>query len=75
MLIKNHFPRDHRLYKIFNRNTLKLNSVAGVTCVALLSSIIAKYYQQEMQTDEVIAEIKTTVLLMVSGYKIYPLQG
>ena len=23
-LIKKHFPRDHKLYKIFNRSTLKL---------------------------------------------------
>ena len=24
-LVKKHFPRDHKLYKIFNRNTLKLS--------------------------------------------------
>ena len=40
-LVKKHFPRGHKLYKIFNRNTLKLS----YSCMS--SNIIAKYYQQQ----------------------------
>ena len=45
-LIKKHFPKDHRLYKIFNRNTLKLGYMSYMS--RLLSNIIAKNYQQKI---------------------------
>ena len=35
-LVKKHFPRDHKLYKIFNRNTLKLS----YSCMSSMSRLI-----------------------------------
>ena len=46
-LVKKHFPRGHKLYKIFNRNTLKLSYSCLVACLAFLSNIITEYYQQQ----------------------------
>ena len=56
--IKKHFPRDHRLYVIFNRNELKLR---------YMSSVIEQHncnYQEKMWIDYAIAETKTTVLFI-----------
>ena len=40
-LRKKHFPKDHRLYKIFNRNTLKLS----YSCMGNMSSVIKQQLQ------------------------------
>ena len=42
-LVKKHFPRGHKLYKIFNRNTLKLS----YSCMSSMSSI----YEQITNKD------------------------
>ena len=52
-LVKKHFPRGHKLYKIFNRNTLKLS-------YSCMSGMFSEY---------VIEELKRTVILMVNVCK------
>ena len=68
-LLKKHFPVDHNLYIIFNRNTLQLS----YSCMSSMSSIIKQHNYKVLSTTEnldyVIAEIKKTVLLMINVYK------
>ena len=47
-LAKNHFPRDHKLYKIFNRNTLKLS----YSCMSTMSSVIKQHNYRVLLTTE-----------------------
>ena len=45
-LIKKHFPRDDRLYKIFNRNTPKLSC----SCMSNMSSVIKQHNHKVLST-------------------------
>ena len=47
-LVKKHFPRDHKLYKIFNRNTLKLS----YSCMNSMSSVIKQHNYKILSTTE-----------------------
>ena len=47
-LIK-HFPRDHRLHKIFNRDTLKL----GYSCMSNMPSIIKPHNCKLLSTKNI----------------------
>ena len=47
-LVKKHFPRDHKLYKIFNRNTLKLS----YSCMGSMSSVIKQHNCKVLSTTE-----------------------
>ena len=47
-LVKKHFPRGHKLYKIFNRNTLKLS----YSCMSSMSSIIKQHNYRVLSTTE-----------------------
>ena len=47
-LVKKHFPRDHKLYKIFNRNTLKLS----YSCMSSMSSVIKQHNYKVLSTTE-----------------------
>ena len=47
-LVKKHFPRGHKLYKIFNRNTLKLN----YSCMSSMSSVIKQHNYRVLSTTE-----------------------
>ena len=48
-LVKMHFPRDHKLYKIFNRNTLKLS----YNCMSSMSSVIKQRNYKISATESV----------------------
>ena len=47
-LVKKHFPRGHKLYKIFNRNTLKLS----YSCISSMSSVIKQHNYKVLSTTE-----------------------
>ena len=47
-LVKKHFPRGHKLYKIFNRNTLKLS----YSCMTSISSVIKQHNYKVLSTTE-----------------------
>ena len=47
-LVKKNFPRGHKLYKIFNRNTLKLI----YSCMSSMSSVIRQYNYRVLSTAE-----------------------
>ena len=44
--MKNNFPRDHQLYKIFNRNKLKLS----YSCISSMSSVIQQHNYKALST-------------------------
>ena len=69
-LVKKHFPRGHKLYKIFNRNTLKLS----YSCMSSMSSIYKQHNYEVLSTTENVDRLcncrsKETVLLMVNVYE------
>ena len=47
-LVKKNFPRGHKLYKIFNRNTLKLS----YSCMSSMSSVIKQHNYRVLSTTE-----------------------
>ena len=47
-LVKKHFPRGHKLYKIFNRNTLKLS----YSSMSSISSVIKQNNYRVLSTAE-----------------------
>ena len=47
-LIKKHFPWDHKLHKIFNRNTLKLS----YSCMSSMSSVIKQCNYKVLSTTK-----------------------
>ena len=47
-LVKNHFLRSHKLYKIFNRSTLKLS----YSCISSRSSVIKQHNYKVLSTTE-----------------------
>ena len=47
-LVKEHFLRGHKLYKIFNRNTLKLS----YSCMSSMSSVIKQHNYSVLSTIE-----------------------
>ena len=47
-LVRKHFPRDHELYKIFNRNKLKLS----YSCMSSMSSVIKEHNYKVLATAE-----------------------
>ena len=47
-LIKEHFPRDHKLHKIFNRNTLKLS----YSCMSSMSRVIKQHNYKVLSTTK-----------------------
>ena len=47
-LVKKHFPRGHKLYKIFNRNALKLS----YSCMSSMSSVIKQHNYRVLPTTE-----------------------
>ena len=47
-LVKKHFPRGHKLYKIFKRNTLKLS----YSCMSSMSSVIKQHNYRVLSTAE-----------------------
>ena len=47
-LVKEHFPRGLQLYKIFNRNTLKLS----YSCMSSMSSVIKQHNYRVLSTTE-----------------------
>ena len=47
-LVKKHFPRDHRLYKIFNKNILKFS----YSCMISMSSNIKQHNYKVISTTE-----------------------
>ena len=47
-LIKKHFPRDHKLHKIFNRNTLKLS----YSCMSSMSRVIKQHNYKVLSTTK-----------------------
>ena len=47
-LVKKHFPRGHKLYKVFNRKTGKLS----YSCMSSLSSVIKQYNYRVLSTTE-----------------------
>ena len=46
--VKKHFPRDHKLYKIFNRNTLALS----YSCMSSISSVIKQHNYKVLSTTK-----------------------
>ena len=47
-LVKKHFPRDHKLHKIFNTNTLKLS----YSCMSTMSSVTKQHYYKVLLTTK-----------------------
>ena len=47
-LVEKHFPRGHKLYKTFNRNTLKLS----YSCMSSMSSVIKQHNYRVLSTTE-----------------------
>ena len=47
-LVKKHFPKDNPMYKIFNRNTLKLS----YSCMRNISSIISSHNKHILKSDD-----------------------
>ena len=47
-LVKKHFPRGQKLYKVFNRNTLKLSH----SCMSSMSSVIKQHNYRVLSTAE-----------------------
>ena len=47
-LVKKHFPRGHKLYKIFTRNTLKLS----YSCISSMFNVIKQHIYKVLSTTE-----------------------
>ena len=47
-LLKKYFPRDHKLYRIFNRNTLKLS----YSCMRSMSTVIKQHNYKILSTTK-----------------------
>ena len=47
-MIKKHFPKDHKLHKIFNTNTIKLS----YSCMPNMSSVIKQHNQKVLSSSQ-----------------------
>ena len=65
-LVKKHFPKHHRLHKLFNPNTVKLSYSCMSNMSSFIKNITLIFYrrQQKLRSAHAIVEIKTIVHLM-----------
>ena len=47
-LVKQHFPKGHKLHKIFNKNTLKVS----YSCLKNMGSVLSRHYKKKLSRKE-----------------------